>query len=121
MKLFVVNISYDVSVNEQIDNITTMKYDATAKQFVEVGQTGNYIKNDLLCVLAETQQKLIEVIERNMGLYGEDIEMQILDEVDLDIITNGKMIFQGGFDINKAELQDLLHDATALLLEAEVL
>ena len=121
MKLYVVNVSYGVEVEEQANIITTMKYDVVAKQFVEVGQPGNYIKNDLLCVLAETQQGLIEVIERNMGLYGEDIEIQILDEVDLDTITNGKIIFQGGFDINKAELQDLLHDATELLLEAEVL
>lgn len=140
MKLFVLNLSYTVTVDEEMPTITTLKYNKDTGDFEQIGVEGEYIKNDLICIAAERQEDLLDVIKKQIGKYGEDITIEIIDAIDLDNVIQpertiedeygnthiipaikGKVVFQGGFDIYKEELKDLLDAATDLLIEAEVL
>ena len=140
LKLFILNLSYEIVVDEEIPTITTLKYNKDTGEFEQIGEQGQYKKNDLICIVAERQEDLLDVIRQQIGKYGEDITIEILDVIDLDNVIQpeqtiededgnthiipaikGKVVFQGGFDIYKEELQDLLNDATDLLLEMEVL
>ena len=140
MKLFIINIRYEVRVDEEIPIITTLKYNRETKEFEQAGAEGQYIKNDLICLVAEQQVDIIEVIETQIGRTADNTEIEIIDTVDLDNIiqpeqtiidddgnehiipaVKGKVVFQGGYDISKEELKDLLDDAIDLLMEMEAL
>lgn len=136
MKLFIINLAYEIIVEEEIPELIKLKYDKTTGEFIQIGQEGNHFKSDLIIIVAENEINLPEIIKHQMGKYGEEIIIEILDVIDLANVikpeqtipnedgtttvipaVKGKLAFQGGFDIYKEELKTLLDDATSLLTE----
>lgn len=136
MNLYVVNINFETEVSDEIPDVSTFKYNRETGEFETRGQVGQYVKNELVCMVAENKTDILDVIQKEMGRFGEDLELQILDVINLDNIVHpeqtltdndgneviipavkGRIIFQGGYDINKAQLKDLLNSASDLLIE----
>lgn len=121
MKIFIINLSIKIKEEMSQEIVSKQIYNKEKSLFEKV-ETQAPFKTEVVVAIAENINDLPSLINAQYGTTdGDVINIEVVQNINLDDVKNSKIIYQGGYDLEKDILLDSIKTMGGVIIEEGVL